>query len=119
MVDFRKGKKFYPGDKPTGPRGRNDGQGGDDDPGVDGETFSNCSPPKAGVVIRATVEHLGLVGDTELTVSVKWPASTFCVQPLEKPADPAGPAPNPQQVPDNNPEAQRNDTLVADTGDNQ
>jgi hypothetical protein len=117
MVDFRKAKMYYAGDKPTGPRGRKEGPDGDDRPGIDNQSFSNCSLPKAGVVIRATVEHMGLVGDTELTVSVKWPASTFCVPPCEKPADPADPVPDPQQVADNNPQAQRNDTLEVDADD--
>jgi hypothetical protein len=36
------------------------------------------SSRQGSVIIRATVEHAGVVGDTEMTVSVKWPASSFC-----------------------------------------
>ena len=37
-----------------------------------------CSSHQGSVIIRATVEHVGVVGDTEMTVNVKWPASSFC-----------------------------------------
>jgi hypothetical protein len=56
-------------------------------------------------VIRATVEHIGLVGDTELTVNVRWPASSFCVQAGKKPAVSADQASDSQFVPENGPDA--------------
>jgi hypothetical protein len=89
-------------DKPGGPIGRDD-QGGDGNPAQDGTPLKHCSPRKAGVVIRATVEHIDLVGDTELTVNVKWPASTFCVQPCGKPAASTGPTQDSSHVPENGP----------------
>ena len=45
---------------------------------------SHSAPHQAGVVIRASVEHVGIAGETELTVNVKWPASAFCVPPCAK-----------------------------------
>jgi hypothetical protein len=33
------------------------------------------------VVLRASVEHYGAVGDTELTLTVKWPAGSISTQP--------------------------------------
>jgi hypothetical protein len=33
------------------------------------------------VVLRATVEHYGAAGDTELTLTVKWPAGSISTQP--------------------------------------
>jgi hypothetical protein len=93
-----------PGRKPTS-IGRDDSPGGDGNLGS-GETITTSSyARKAGVVIRASVEHVGLVGDTELTVNVKWPASTFCVPPCKKPAPPCDQPPDSQNVPGNGPEA--------------
>jgi hypothetical protein len=87
---------------PTG--GRGDDQ---DDSGIgggnSGENSGQYSSRKAGVVIRAFVEHIGLVGDTELTVNVKWPASTFCVPSCGKPASTADATTDSQQVPPNGP----------------
>jgi hypothetical protein len=83
--------------------GREDSQSGADDSSGDNAGSNQCHPRKAGVVIRAFVEHVGLAGDTELTVSVKWPASTFSVQPCAKPAAPSSPPPNSQDVPGNGP----------------
>jgi hypothetical protein len=94
---------FEPEDKPTGFSGRGDDQGGDGNSIGDNSGSNQCSQPKAGVVIRAFVEHIGLVGDTELTVNVKWPASTFCVQQHVKPTAPTDPAPSVQLVPGNGP----------------
>jgi hypothetical protein len=42
--------------------------------------FGNRSSRETGVVVRATVESFGPVGDTELTVNVKWPAGSAGVQ---------------------------------------
>ena len=92
-------------DKPTSPTGRADDQNDQADAGPDGMSKGYYPPQKAGVVIRATIEHIGLVGDAELTVNVKWPASTFCVQPVGKPAAPTAQVLGPQQVPGNNPQA--------------
>jgi hypothetical protein len=91
--------------KPTGPEGRANGPGAEGNSAGDGATSSSCqsSPRKAGVVIRASVEHVGLVGDTELTVSVKWPVSTFCVQPAAEQTAPASSTDDSQQVPANGP----------------
>jgi hypothetical protein len=100
--------EFQPRDKPGGSGGREDSQDGGaapigGAPGGGDAVPSYQSPRKAGVVIRATVEHMGLVGDTELTVNVKWPASTFCVPPCGKPATQAAPGQGTQQVPGNGP----------------
>jgi hypothetical protein len=103
-----------PEDKPVGTVGRGDGQGAEATNAVGDAVSSRCSPPKAGVVIRATIEHVGMVGDTELTVNVKWPASTFCVQPSEKPATPPGQTPSSQQVPANGPLANNFNTLYGE-----
>ncbi|WP_128915464.1 hypothetical protein [Granulicella sibirica] len=64
------------------------------------------SPGRAGVVIRAYVEHVGVVGETELTVNVKWPATAFCVKPAPYPPDIP---PNPQITPGNGPQSQAPD----------
>jgi hypothetical protein len=104
-------------DKPGGPIGRGDGQNGEGDAGGDVAAGGHCSPRKAGVVIRATVEHMGLVGDTELTVNVKWPASTFCVPQYGKHPLPPPPPPDPQ-VPDNGPQAKRFDALIGEAVEN-
>jgi hypothetical protein len=39
--------------------------------------FGNGSSREAGIVVRATVEAFGPVGDTELVVNVKWPAGSI------------------------------------------
>ena len=84
--------------------------GRDDQQSSDSSTASarttHYTARTAGVVIRATVEHVGLVGETEMTVNVKWPASTFCAQPCGKPAAPASKASDSPQVPGNGPMAQ-------------
>jgi hypothetical protein len=92
-----------PEDKPTGSGGRDDGQGSGEGFGGDHSGSNHGSPRKAGVVIRAYVEHVGLVGDTELTVNVKWPASTFSAQPCAKTAAPSTPPQDTQLVPGNGP----------------
>ena len=51
---------------------------GDQQPGGNGVT-TQCTSRRGTVIIRASVEHIGLAGDTEMTVNVKWPASSFCV----------------------------------------
>jgi hypothetical protein len=69
--------------KPVGPGvGRSDTSGGNGNPtGPSNEVSVQRSSHQGTVVIRATVEHIGLAGDTEMTVTVKWPAATFCAQP--------------------------------------
>ena len=69
--------------KPVGSStGRSDTSSGNSNSSQAGnEAYVQRSSHRGTVVIRATVEHLGLAGDTEMTVTVKWPASTFCVQP--------------------------------------
>jgi hypothetical protein len=59
---------------------------------------------QASVVIHATIEHIGLVGETEMQVNVKWPASTFCAPPCERPASVA-PTVNETGLPPNGPGA--------------
>jgi hypothetical protein len=103
-----------PAAKGTGTVGRGDNQSSEDNSAGGYAPSGHCSPRKAGVVIRASVEHVGLVGDTELTVNVKWPASAFCVQSCGKPAVPSGPLPCPQQVPSNGPEANNFGTLYGE-----
>jgi hypothetical protein len=39
-----------------------------------GRVFVGGSSRETGVVVRATVESFGQVGETELNVSIKWPA---------------------------------------------
>jgi len=103
-----------PEQKPVGTVGRGDDQIGEATH-TGGEAIPNhCSPRKASVVVRATIEHVGLVGDTELTVNVKWPASTFCVQPDGKPAAPAIQPQDSQQVPGNGPLASNFNTLYGE-----
>jgi len=93
------------GRKDTGTIGRGDVQGGDGTSAGGNEASSHSSPARAGVVIHATVEHVGLVGDTELSVSVNWPASIFCVQPCKKTAASADQVSDSQNVPANTPDA--------------
>lgn len=88
-----------------------DAHGGRDD-GGDAENTTvgapgvyHSAPRKAGVVIRASVEHVGLAGETELTVNVKWPASAFCVPTCAKPAAAADATGDARNVPANAPPA--------------
>lgn len=56
--------------KPPDVRGRGgagEGQG----------VFGTASSREAGIVVRASVEAFGPVGDTDLTVNVKWPAASI------------------------------------------
>ncbi|MGA9673286.1 MAG: hypothetical protein WBQ94_29110 [Terracidiphilus sp.] len=93
-----------PQGKPVGSStGRGDGSEGDGNPVGHEAVFSHGSPRRAGVVVRATVEHMGLAGETELTVNVKWPASTFCTPPCAKPTASAAAAQDSQHVPGNGP----------------
>ena len=94
--------------------GRGDGQGSEGTSGGGHMGSRHCSSQPASVVIRATVEHVGLVGDTELTVNVKWPASIFCVQPCGKPGAPSGQASDSQNVPANGPDAGNFDRLYGE-----
>lgn len=103
--------------KPGGPIGRGDDQNNNGAVGGDAAATGHCPAPKAGVVIRATVEHVGLVGETELTVNVKWPASTFCVPQHGKHPAPPPPPPDPQ-VPNNGPQAKRFDALIGEAVEN-
>jgi hypothetical protein len=82
--------------------------------GAAADAATSHYPRKASVVIRASVEHIGLVGETELTVNVKWPASTFCVQPGGKPATQATQTEVSPQVPGNGPLASNFDTLYGE-----
>ena len=44
---------------------------------------NNGSSGHAGIVVRATVESFGVAGDTELNITVKWPAATMAAQGSE------------------------------------
>jgi hypothetical protein len=92
-----------PLNKGQGTMGREGDHSGDSSSGSSAQS-SGCSPRNAGVIIRAYIEHVGVVGDAELTVNVKWPASSFCVQPCTKP-DASTPRGDSQQVPANGPQA--------------
>jgi hypothetical protein len=73
---------FDPKNKPTtSSMGRSDTSSGNSNSNQAGSEAYVQHSHTGTVMIRATVEHLGLAGDTEMTVTVKWPASTFCVQP--------------------------------------
>ena len=91
--------------KDTTTLSRKDVPQGDGPPDGDQDAPTRCLPPRAGVVIHATVEHIGLVGDTDLSVNVKWPASTFCVQAGQKPAASADRQSNLQVAPQHGPDA--------------
>ena len=88
-----------------------DAHGGRDEGGEAGNTpvgapaAYHSAPHKAGVVIRASVEHVGLAGETELTVNVKWPASAFCVPACAKPATASDATGDARNVPANAPPA--------------
>lgn len=71
--------------KPTPRMGRPEGEDGQEHSAGDPAPIQG-SLRKAGVIIRASVEHVALAGETELTVNVKWPASAFCVPPCATPA---------------------------------
>jgi hypothetical protein len=49
--------------------------------------FGDGSSRETGVVVRATVESFGPMGDTELTVTMKWPAGINGVQRIETPEE--------------------------------
>ena len=85
-------------------RGRSDSGSSESNPsGESHETSTRCSSRQGTVVIRATVEHIGLAGDTEMTVTVKWPASTFCAPPCAQSPVSGGPGPKTPRVPANGP----------------
>jgi hypothetical protein len=46
------------------------------------DVFGTSSSREAGVVIRASVEAYGPVGDTDLTINVRWPAASFGFAPF-------------------------------------
>ena len=67
------------------PKGRDDGAGNGAPKAVGGGvTVTQHTCRQGSVVIRATVEHTGVVGDTEMTVHVRWPASSFCAPCCEE-----------------------------------
>jgi hypothetical protein len=85
-------------------RGRPDGNDSGDTT-ADISAPCHSAPHKAGVVIRASVEHIGVAGETELTVNVKWPASAFCVPACSKPAKTSDAAGDARNLPANAPPA--------------
>lgn len=85
--------------------GREDSQASDDNLSVTETASGSSSVRKASVIIRASVEHVGLVGETELTVNVKWPVSAFCVPPCAKPATASDATGDPRNLPANAPPA--------------
>ena len=102
--------------KDTGTVGRGDLPGSDGTSAGGHDASSSCSPPRAGVVIHATVEHIGVVGDTELCVNVKWPASAFCVQTHKQPAASADQGSDSPFVPENGPDSLIFGEAAADPG---
>jgi hypothetical protein len=92
--------------KPNKLVGRSDSPNGNSDlRRASNEAHIEHSSRQGTVVIRATVEHIGLAGDTEMTVTVKWPASTFCVQPCAQSPAQGTPVAKPANVPPNGPAA--------------
>jgi hypothetical protein len=93
--------------KPVGPGvGRSDTSGANGNPsGPSNEISVKRSSHQGTVVIRATVEHIGLAGDTEMTVTVKWPAATFCAQPCDQSSAQGSATPKSANVPPNGPAA--------------
>jgi len=58
-----------------------------------GRVFAGGPSRETGVVVRATVESYGPVGETELQVNVKWPAgcnSAPVVEPVKRTTRPPG-----------------------------
>ncbi len=100
-----------PQDSPIGSsvRGRSDAPEGGVNANL-GHYSANtqCTSRQGTVVIRATVEQIGLAGDTEMTVSVKWPASSFCIQPCAQSPAPREPGPISPNVPANGPVGRNN-----------
>ena len=77
----------------TPPKGKTDPEAEPSAEQSGGRVFLNGSAREAGVVVRATVESFGPVGDTELQVTVKWPAgnnSSPIVHPVRKFVRPPG-----------------------------
>jgi hypothetical protein len=90
--------------KPVGSVGRPDATARNGNPlFASNEATVQQSSRQGTVVIRATVEHIGLAGDTEMTVTVRWPAATFCVAPCTQPAAPNPPPAGATVVPQNGP----------------
>jgi hypothetical protein len=59
----------------------------------EGRVFLGGSSRESGVVVRATVESYGPVGETELQVNIKWPAgcnSAPIVEPVKRTLKPPG-----------------------------
>ena len=92
------------GRKPVGSVGRPDATARNGNPSIaSNEATVQQSSRQGTVVIRATVEHIGLAGDTEMTVTVRWPAASFCVDPSTQPAVSDGPPARATVVPQNGP----------------
>jgi len=60
----------------TPDKGRDGLKGKTPDKGRSG-VFDTTSTRETGVIVKAAIEAYGAVGDTELTVHVKWPAGTI------------------------------------------
>jgi hypothetical protein len=87
-----------------GTQGRSDSPNGSGNQnGGSHEKCTKYSSRQGSVVIRASVEHTGVVGDAEMTVTVKWPASSFCAPPCAQSTTQCGPTPDGQQVPGTGP----------------
>ena len=86
-------------------RGRNDGAGSSDLQTGSNVATVQYTSRQGSVIIRATVEHIGVVGDTEMTVNVKWPASSFCAPSCEDTVRSGGQDSDVAVVPQNGPGA--------------
>jgi hypothetical protein len=88
-----------------GTKGRNDGASGGDGKTGANVAMAQYTSRQGSVVIHATVEHIGMVGDTEMTVHVKWPASSFCGPCRDETPSSGGQDADAAVVPDNGPGA--------------
>jgi hypothetical protein len=85
--------------------GRNDGSDSSDPKQSGNVTTQHYTAHQGSVVIRATVEHIGVVGDTEMTINVRWPASSFCTPCRDETSTGVGQGSAEETVPKNGPGA--------------
>ena len=88
-----------------GTTGRDSGTGNGGAKQSGNVTTAYCTSRQGSVVIRATVEHIGVVGETEMTVHVRWPASSFCEPCCDEAPTGAGLGPVKNAVPKTGPGA--------------
>jgi hypothetical protein len=94
-VDGRKGSSPGGGKGSSGPAGKGSSPGGgkgQSGPAANRKEaiFLGSSSKEAGIILRASVEAFGPVGETTLTLTVNWPATSVVeVSPdADSPADP-------------------------------